>query len=111
MKKLLLLLFVFPLFLSCSSDDEDSLNGTTWEANEVDGTFIYKMTFKFQKSTFNYSGYEDWDGKIIDISGVGTYTYDHPNVILTFESGDREYGVISGSKMEIKESGDVFEKK
>lgn len=111
MKKLLLLLLVLPfMFGSCSSDDdEQSLNGTTWEANEVDGSFTYKMTYKFQKSTFNYSGYEIWNGDKIDISGVGTYTYDHPNVILTFDDGEKVQGVISSSKMIVDE--DIFVKK
>lgn len=101
MNKLFLLLLVFPfVFSSCSSDDEDSLNGTTWEAYEVEGTHTFKCTMKFHKSTFNSSGYEKDSRDEEEFAGSGTYTYDHPNIIFT-EDGETYTRIISGKKMTI----------
>ncbi|WP_165023039.1 MULTISPECIES: hypothetical protein [unclassified Dysgonomonas] len=114
MKKLLLLLLLLPLIVgSCSKDDDDkndSLEGTTWEANEVDGEYTYKSTIKFQKSTFNYSGYEALVDKKLEFSGSGTYTYDHPNVVMV-EDGETIVATIANNKLTASEDGIVYIKK
>jgi hypothetical protein len=110
MKKLLLLLLIIPfVFGSCSKDDE-SLDGTTWEAYENEDGYIYKSTVIFSKSTYNESGYEEYNGRRSEFSGTGTYTYDHPNVIFT-EDRDTYTGIISGNKMTVGEDGIVYIKK
>jgi hypothetical protein len=103
MKKLFLFLLVLPfVFGSCSKDDNDTLDGTTWEAYESYDGLTYKSTVTFQKSTFNVSGYEEYDGYRDEFSGSGTYTYDHPNVFLIEDgTGERTTGTVSGNKMTI----------
>ncbi|MBS5798115.1 MAG: hypothetical protein KH100_15825 [Dysgonomonas mossii] len=112
MKKLFLLLLVFPFVLgSCSKDDDkQSLNGTTWEANENEDGYIYKSTVKFYESTYSGSGYEEYNGNKHEFSGTGTYTYDHPDVIF-IEDGETYKGKISGNKMTVGEDNIVYIKK
>lgn len=100
MKKLFaLLLCVTFVLTSCSKDDDDStsLDGTTWEAYEKEGDVEYKSTIRFHKSTFNYEGYETYRGVKDEFKGSGTYTYDHPNIVMT-EGGETETVTIKDNK-------------
>lgn len=92
------------LTTSCSSSEDDNnvntLNGTRWEAYEVDKdiSFEYKSTITFKKESYNIEISETVGGKEIKYSGAGTYTYEHPNITMT-EDGETTKATIKGNKM------------
>lgn len=95
MKKLLLLLLVFPFVLgSCSSSDDDtppSLKSTVWEGG-LDNTESI-VTFSELESTWVLSS------TVVNhsISSAYTYTYKHPKVTLypTKSDNAKIEGVVS----------------
>lgn len=107
MKKLLLLLFVFPfIFGSCSSDDDDNnnsfnLEGKTYAAYAYDagginigGIYIqpYKVYWvyrflpdnKVERTARN----NEVNGKIIGEIDNGTYILDYPNMKIKLDDSD-----------------------
>lgn len=81
MKKLLLLLFVFPfIFSSCGSDDDKDkevvppLKSTVWEGTQ--DNIKATVTFSELESTMVLSVLN------ISKSAAYTYTYEHPKVIM-----------------------------
>lgn len=97
---LLLLLFCLPVLSGCSSDDEDksSLSETTWVCDEVGGNYHDRRTIVFRGNTYNLT--EEYVSSSYKVELVGTYTYDHPNVIMT-ENGKTITAVISGNEMTV----------
>lgn len=117
MKKLVLLLFVLPLvFISCSDDIEDSLNGTKWVAQDSDKYGEETITLKFKKSTFTldyvWIDYEDKDENENE-SYSGTYTYDYPTIILDYGDDKQELTVINKKQITMSDGGEtlIFKKK
>lgn len=110
MKKItfLLVAFMATMLCACSSDDDssNSLEGTTWVADEGD---VEVFTLSFQKSTFKLTFVydENLDGKPEETDTMsGTYSLDGSNVTLEGD-GTKEYGSISGNKMTFSTDGDV----
>ena len=106
MKNVLFLLMVAVLaFTGCKKDDDnndDSLNGTTWEYSDEYGE---ERILSFASSTwvmdYSYAGDIDrW---------TGSYTYNPPTVTLKI-GGDKMKLYINGNTMtsEADEYGDVF---
>lgn len=114
--------FVLPLlmFLGCSSsssssDNEYSLDGTTWEYTYEEGDTKRIEQIEFDKETVKYAiGYfQNNNGFIlnenIEHSSLfeGTYTYNHPNVTM-YVTINPFKGTISDDKLTIKvTSGEV----
>lgn len=91
-------------FTSCSKDDDDdkddkeeSLIIGTWRDSSDEGWD--EFTFK-KDGSFSWTFYEE--GKGPADTEIGTYTYNHPALKLTFEEGDIEmYRVISISSSKL----------
>ncbi|WP_294608024.1 lipocalin family protein [uncultured Bacteroides sp.] len=112
MKKITFILVVLmaTVFSACSSDednDSNSLDGTTWVADDEDEI----RTLKFQKTTFTYIFQHDTngDGVINAADGkdesTGTYSLDG-NKITIKENQNTSQGTISGDKMVLSANGD-----
>lgn len=101
MRNVFLLLLIIPFFsLGCSSDYEESLDGTIWMSVEKSGYFSFRSTAIFSKTTYTYSGYDQRHSysEKEEFFGSGTYVYDHPNIVFT-ENGESSTCLISGNKM------------
>ena len=95
---------MLPMMLACSSSDDEpnsSLVGTVWECyekwNDIEGSRI--ISFKTKTSCHvkvweKVDGFDDYTSE-----AVGTYEYEDDLVIITWQDGYVESGVISGNKM------------
>jgi hypothetical protein len=93
--KKILLLAALPLLLAqCSK--EDTLAGTVWVYEDLG----FKSTLEFSKSTFIQKYIEYWQ-QTGETEYAGTYTYDPPVIILTYEDGS-DSGRVSGNVLTIK---------
>ncbi|MDU1891423.1 MAG: hypothetical protein E6767_12110 [Dysgonomonas sp.] len=88
---------------SCSDDDDDkSLNGTTWEYyGDYGNGETYRTTLTFSKNTFVGTWVETYGGNEYDGSYEGTYTYDHPNLTLTYKEDD---GTVENDKLIVSDN-------
>lgn len=104
---LVFLIGVFLFLLSCSKDDDHSLNNTQWvyssNSNGVDGTTIeVKETLEFSKKTFHSAFVrveKTKDGSEMTQSNVssGDYTHEGSAVFLDFGMNNVVHLVISES--------------
>lgn len=112
MKKLTFILVVLmaTVFSACSSDDDNdsnSLDGTTWVADDEDEI----LTLKFQKTTVTliYQYDANRDGVINAADGqdesTGTYSVDGDKITIK-EGKVISQGTISGNKMVLSADGD-----
>ena len=112
MKKLtfILVALMATVFSACSSDDDNdsnSLDGTTWVADDEDEI----RTLKFQKTTVTliYQYDANGDGVINAADGqkesTGTYSVDGDKITIK-EGKVTSQGTISGNKMVLSADGD-----
>ena len=85
------LLTVFML-VSCSKKDDaninlNSLSGTTWKGPDGNESLI----LSFQQSAFTAKDGDALDGYA---TGTGTYTYDYPDVTLSFDENSKQGGAF-----------------
>lgn len=104
MKKILFLLAMLPMMFACSSDDDkliESLAGTVWESYDKWDNFeaIRVITFKNETSC-HVKVEEKTNGKVdYSSSATGSYEYMDNVVIIKWQDGYSESGVINGNKM------------
>lgn len=112
MKKLtfILVALMATVFSACSSDDDNdsnSLDGTTWVADDEDEI----RTLKFQKTTVTYIFQHDTngDGVINAADGqeesTGTYSLDGDKITIKEEKVTSQ-GTIFGNKIVLSADGD-----
>lgn len=115
MKRIYLLLTLLSLsfaFLACEEDDERliySLCNTVWqESAESDETF--GTILKFDSTSFSYS--IELPALLLGGSMTfkeelyGTYTYEHPMVILTFDDETKDPWILVVNEKELYYHGD-----
>jgi len=89
---------------SCQKENKTSLNGTVWKGTENGDGYYEEYTVLFQESTFALSftiTMDDYNANAI-VSETGTYTYNHPNITLSYTDNGESYtlsGTISGNQM------------
>ena len=97
--------------ISCSKDDDETLNGTVWKGTYEDyGEKIESTITFFKGNTFLMT--EKIVGSSFSYSLEGTYGYSHPNITLYFELDGETgnvTGKVSGNKMTFpsEDSGDI----
>jgi len=97
------------LTTSCKKEDKVTLNGTTWKGTlNLNSSNYYTYNFSsqdnfvlsFDESTFTMiDHYSDSDGNTEINTMTGTYTYNHPNLLLKDTEGDAIDATISGNQM------------
>jgi len=81
------------------------MNGTTWEYSETRGDdIVFKSVIVFRAKTYIYEGFELTGSHRIEFSGIGTYVYESPNLIMR-ECDDVITATISGNKKTIPVGG------
>lgn len=108
MKKLLLLLLIFPLvFISCSSDDENhndnhEIESSAWSKddsvfkNDILGLGVNGLGTYSYTTTVNPPKFHSYDLK---------WEYKKPNIMIKFKDGSNfGSGYIEGDKMYLKET-------
>lgn len=97
MKRLFLILFLFPLFCACGDDDTGfELSNYGWE---------YKSDSEYYSETYivliNYDGkvgYSYFVGEEMVSHKSGHHTYKHPKLILRFDDGMTKTFTVSDDK-------------
>jgi hypothetical protein len=107
MRKILFtLILILPfVFNSCSSDDDDDkLDGTTWECVRD-----YSVgTLEFAKDQVKYTFIDKESEEYTSITFTGTYTYDPPKLAITI-MGETIEGTVAGNKFtSIGADGDTY---
>lgn len=95
-EKIVFLLFLLPILISCTNDNEDkakvSLAGTIWRYSDESGE---ERTLSFTVSEFIM----DYSHLGVYMKWTGIYTYIHSNVTLEFDDGDKMNFIVDGNKM------------
>lgn len=95
---------------SCSKhNDSESLDGTTWTATETTHGSTYSYTLSFGKSTFSmqFTAPTDSEGGKETETYAGTYSYDHPVVIMTANMDGKDItfnGIREGNILKLTSS-------
>lgn len=109
MKKILLVLVLATIGLvGCKKDETNTIVNTSWTYTERDYYGKYVVQILFLPGNSALLTFKEYDSSnVLDYSHSinGTYTYNPPTVILTFE-GESEVGTISGNQLIL--GGDVF---
>lgn len=120
MKKIFLTLIMILSFVACSSDADDSvvtpdlINQTEWEHEESDrGYYIYFSVENYMRISHPFYDVSKGEFKNQDIEG--TFTYNKPNVTLSFTgqctnsgfvfSSCTVAGTINGTTLTISDNG------
>src|SRR5690606_2479839 len=102
MKKVLLILIAVCALTACSSDDgdnettPDSINQTEWRHEESNRTYyIYFSVDNFM--SISHPVYDVGSGEFHNEEIDGTFTYDKPNVTISFNGQCNNSGFVFSS--------------
>jgi hypothetical protein len=120
MKKIITLLIALPiLFVGCSKEDSDSLDGTVWraekeferinlpsypgepvpESTKIEEEYMFSFTKLTVTLKVNTTEYLPEGERQYSNEHQGDYRYEHPEIILNVGNGDFNYGKRDGNSL------------
>ena len=101
MKKIFFAFLLAFTCLACSKDDSPSIEGTKWQHSGDFNGISCSVQYEFKENTFwTKTKAKHLDG-IHEREEVGTYTYVHPKVTLTYSYGGVEFAIMKNNAFTI----------